>query len=312
MPLRVQLRLIQGERSEFRQDLPSFMPIPAATFRRPWLLVLPSFAWLAVLVGLPLIFVFILSLTRREASGVIDWTFGLTNYLRAFDRLYLLIYLRSFVLAAVTTVLCLMVGFPVAQFVASQRSTAVKNLLLLLVTLPFWTSFLVRTYAWIILLRTEGVVNQTLLHWKLIQEPLPLLYNNFAILVGLVYGELPFMILPLYTVLEKIEKPLVEASADLGCGAWQTFWRVLLPLSRSGVAAGVILVFIPSLGAFLIPDLLGGAKSVMVGNLIQSQFAIVRDQPFGSAIAFLLTVLVLVLLALSYKSMRQSVEGKVP
>jgi spermidine/putrescine transport system permease protein len=287
------------------------MPIPAAAFRRPWLLMLPSFVWLVVLVGLPLIFVLVLGLTRREASGVIEWTFGLANYLRAFDRVYLLIYLRSFVLAAVTTILCLIVGFPVARFIATQESAAVKNLLLLLVTLPFWTSFLVRTYAWMILLRTEGLINQTLLNWKLIQEPLPLLYNNFAILVGLVYGELPFMILPLYTVLEKIEKPLVEASADLGCGAWQTFWRVLFPLSRSGVAAGVILVFIPSLGAFLIPDLLGGAKSVMVGNLIQSQFAIVRDQPFGSAIAFLLTALVFFLLALSYKTLRQSVEGKV-
>ena len=307
-----QLRLDSGSGFEFRQDRPFFMPIPAATFRRPWLLVLPSFAWLAVLVGLPLIFVFVLSLTRREASGTIEWTFGLTNYLRAFDRLYLLIYLRSFVLAAVTTILCLMLGFPVAQFVAAQRSTAVKNLLLLLVTLPFWTSFLVRTYAWIILLRTEGVVNQTLLHWKLIQDPLPLLYNNFAILVGLVYGELPFVILPLYSVLEKIEKPLVEASADLGCGAWRTFWRVLFPLSRSGVAAAVILVFVPSLGAFLIPDLLGGAKSVMVGGLVQSQFAVIRDQPFGSAIASLLTGLVLFLLVLSYRALRQSVEGKVP
>lgn len=280
-------------------------------FRRAWLWVLPAFLWLAGLIGLPLLFVLVLSFTRRQATGEIEWVFGLTNYLRAFDGLYLLVYLRSFLLAIATTGLCLVLGFPVAQFIARQKSTASKNFLVLLVTLPFWTSFLVRTYAWMILLRSEGLINQALLHLGFIQEPLSLLYNNFAILVGLVYGELPFMILPLYTVLEKVEQSLLEASADLGGGAWQTFWRVLVPLSRSGIAAGVILVFIPSLGAFLTPDLLGGAKSIMAGNLIQSQFAVVRDFPFGSAIAFLLVLLVLLLLAVSYQATKRSVEVKI-
>jgi spermidine/putrescine transport system permease protein len=258
-----------------------------------------------------LLFILVLSFAGREASGEIDWVFGLTNYLRAFDPVYLRIYLRSFTLAGVTTLLCLTLGFPVAQFIASRSSVPAKNLLLFLVTLPFWTSFLVRMYAWMILLRTEGPINNLLLRCGIIQEPLSLLYNNFAIVVGLTYGELPFMILPLYTVLEGIEKPLLDASADLGCGAWQTFWRVLLPLSRSGMAAGVILVFIPSLGAFLTPDLLGGAKSMMAGGLIQSQFAVVRDQPFGSAIAVLLTILVLFLLAVSYQATKRGVEVKV-
>lgn len=260
---------------------------------------------------MPLVFVFVLSFARRETGGGVQWVFGPENYLRAFDGLYLSIYLRSIGLALTTTLLCLVLGFPVAQFIALQKSATRKSVLLFLVTLPFWTSFLVRTYAWIILLRTEGLINKILLDWGIIQGPLSLLYNNSAILIGLVYGELPFMILPLYTVLERLERGLMEASADLGCGAWRTFWRVLLPLSRSGIVAGVILVFIPSVGAFLTPDLLGGAKSMMAGNLIQSQFAVVRDQPFGSAVACLLTGIVLVLLAASYKATKRSVEVRV-
>lgn len=273
--------------------------------------MLPAFLWLALFIGMPFLFVFLLSLSQRLPSGDVLWSFGISNYSRAFDPIYLAIYLRSGLLALLTTVLCLAVSFPVAMFIAHQESRTVKNLLVFLVTLPFWTSFLVRSYAWIILLRTEGIINNALVGMGLVSEPLPLLYNHFAILVGLVYGELPFMILPLYTAIEKIDKSLLEASADLGCRERQTFLRVLLPLSRPGIIAGVILVFVPSLGAFIVPDLLGGAKSMMAGNLIQSQFAVVRDQPFGSAVAFLLAALVLVLLAVSYRTVRQSVDAKI-
>ncbi len=140
---------------------------------------------------------------------------------------------------------------------------------------------------------------------------MPLLYNNFAILTGLAYAELPFMILPLYTALERIDKSQVEASSDLGCTAWQTFWRVLVPLSRPGVTAGVVLVFVPSVGAYLTPDLLGGAKSLMAGNLIHNQFAVVRDHPFGAAIAFILTVVALALLASSYRATREHAELRI-
>ena len=273
--------------------------------------ILPSFTWLLFFIFLPLVFVFLLSLTRREPTGEIEWALGVSNYVRAFDKLYAVIYFRSLFLAGACTLLCLILAFPLAYFIALQKSASVKNVWLFLVTLPFWTSFLVRTYAWIIILRTEGLINKGLMECGLIHEPLNLLYNNFAILIGLVYGELPFMILPLYTVLEKIEKSLLEASSDLGSSPSQTFYRVILPLCHSGISAGVILVFIPSLGAFITPDLLGGAKSMMVGNLIQSQFTIVRDQPFGSAIAFLLTAAVLVLLALSYKTARRSAEVKI-
>jgi len=272
---------------------------------------LPAFLWLLLWLGLPLLIILAFSLARRETYGTVQLGLHLQNYLRAFDPLYLAIYFRSLVLSAVTTILCLILAFPVAYFIALQKSSLIKNLLLFLVTLPFWTSFLIRTYAWIIILRTEGLINSRLMDWGVIETPLNLLYNNFAILIGLVYGELPFMILPLYTVLDRMNKSLLDASADLGCSPFKTFFRVLVPLSRSGIWAGTILVFIPSLGAFLTPDLLGGAKSMMVGNLIQSQFAVVRDQPFGSAVAFLLAVVILILLGISYRTTKRGAEVRV-
>jgi len=267
--------------------------------------------WLFLLIAGPLAFVFILSLTRRSPAGGIEWILGVSNYLRALEPLYLWIYWRSLLLALATTLICIVLGFPVAHFIAQRPSAALRNLLIFLVTLPFWTSFLIRTYAWILLLRTEGIINNALLELGIVQQPLPLLYNNFAILAGLVYTELPFMILPLYTALERIDRSHLEASSDLGCNGWQTFWRVLLPLSRHGITAGVVLVFVPSVGAYLTPDLLGGAKSLMAGNLIHNQFAVVRDHPFGAAIAFVLTVVVLVLMAVSYRATRDHAELRV-
>jgi spermidine/putrescine transport system permease protein len=175
------------------------------------------------------------------------------------------------------------------------------------VILPFWTSFLVRMYAWIFLLRSEGLVNVAL--GKLGLPVLNLLYNDFAVLLGQVYGELPFMILPLYASLEKLDRSLLEAAADLGAGPARALWRVTLPLTRPGIAAGAVLVFIPSLGAYLAPDLLGGARDIYVGNLIQSQFAVARDMPFGSAVSFLLSLLVLALLFLFRRPLAASQAG---
>jgi spermidine/putrescine transport system permease protein len=172
-----------------------------------------------------------------------------------------------------------------------------RSLLLVLVILPFWTSFLVRMYAWIFLLRSEGLVNQTLLALGL--PALDLLYTSGAVLIGQVYGELPFMILPLYATLERLDRSLLEAAADLGASPARALWRVTVPLSTPGIVAGCVLVFIPSLGAYLAPDLLGGARSVYVGNLIQGQFAVARDVPFGAALSLLLSLVVLLLLWLS-------------
>jgi spermidine/putrescine transport system permease protein len=176
-----------------------------------------------------------------------------------------------------------------------------------LVILPFWTSFLVRMYAWIFLLRNEGLLNHLLTGLGL--PALPLLYNDAAVLLGQVYGELPFMILPLYASLERLDRSLLEAAADLGAGPARALWRVTLPLSRPGIVAGCVLVFIPSLGAYLAPDLLGGARTVFVGNLVQAQFAVARDVPFGAAVSFLLTLLVLLLLVVFRRPLRAAQEA---
>jgi len=251
---------------------------------------------------LPLVYLFAVSFAERSPYGTIQWVLGLGNYVRAFQPLYLEIYWRSVWMAALTTVATALLAYPVAYTIALVASPRWRSALLLLVIIPFWTSFLIRTYAWMVILRTEGLVNNLLLALHLTHEPLRLLYTPFAVFMGLVYGELPYMILPLYAVLQKLDRSLLEAAADLGAGRFRSFWRVTLPLSVPGLVAGCVLVFIPSIGAFITPDLLGGAKSIMVGNLIQNQFAAVRDQPFGSAVAFALTFVVLALLMASLRS----------
>ena len=264
---------------------------------------------LVCLIGffvLPLLYLLGISFARRSPYGTVEWILGLANYARAFQPIYLEIYWRSLWMALATTALCILLAYPVAYTIARRVPPRWKSALLLLAVIPFWTSFLIRTYAWMVILRTEGVANTLLLDLHLIHEPLRLLYTPLAVFIGLVYGELPFMILPLYVALEKIDPALLEAAADLGASGRRAFWKVTLPLSRAGLVAGTILVFIPSVGAFITPDLLGGARTMMVGNLIQNQFAMVRDQPFGSAVAFLLTFVVLALLALTLRTAERS------
>ncbi len=233
------------------------------------------------------------ALTRGPYGGFsLPWTFE--SYARLFDSLYLRILGRSFWIAGVSTLFCLLLGFPLALFIS--RSGERKNLYLTLVMLPFWTSFLVRTYAWMFLLRDTGLINTVLQRIGLIHDPLPLLYNDGAVVLGLVYGFLPFMVLPLYASLERLDRNLLEAAADLGARPFATLWRVTIPLCSPGIRAGFILVFIPCLGAYLTPDLLGGGKSVMVGNLVQNQFTTARDWPFGSAMSLALMAIVMLLL----------------
>ena len=265
-----------------------------------------SMVWLVGFFLLPLAYLLAVSFARRSPYGTVEWVLGLGNYVRAFQPVYLEIYWRSVWMALATTALCALLGYPVAYTIARRVPARWKSACLLLVVIPFWTSFLIRTYAWIVLLRTEGVVNTVLLDLHVIHDPLRLLYTPFAVFIGLVYGELPFMILPLYVVLEKIDKSLLEAAHDLGAGTVRTFLKVTLPLSTSGLVAGTVLVFIPSIGAFITPDLLGGARTMMVGNLIQNQFAMVRDQPFGSAVAFLLTFVVLALLVVTLRTAQRA------
>lgn len=256
-------------------------------------LLLPGLVLLAVLFYLPQLLMLGVSLGSRTAYGGVEPGVSLANYLRALDPLYLTILGRSVVLAAATTLLCLALGYPVAYWLARRAPRRYRSALLALVILPFWTSFLVRMYAWIVLLRSEGVVNLALSGLGLPRAEL--LYNDFAVLLGQLYGELPFMIIPLYVSLEKLDPSLLEAAADLGADARRAFLRVVVPQTLPRIAAGCVLVFIPSLGAYLAPDLLGGGKTAYIGNLIQGQFAVARDMPFGAALSFVLSLAVLAL-----------------
>jgi len=271
-----------------------------------YLLISPTWLVIGGFFLLPLVIMLVISFGQRGTYGglkpiedlaqyILSGAF-LSNYRQTFDALYMGIYWRSLWMAVLTTVFCLVISYPIAYYIAIIAPARWKNLLLALVVIPFWTSFLIRTYAWMLILRTEGLLNTVLLQSGLIQAPLDLLYNEFAVMVGLVYGELPFMILPLYASLEKLDLTLLEASSDLGANHVSTFWRVTVPLTLPGIVAGIVLVFIPSIGQFVVSDLLGGAKSMLAGNLIQNQFAIARNKPFGSAVAFELTAVVLVLL----------------
>jgi spermidine/putrescine transport system permease protein len=265
------------------------------------LLATPALLWLLLFLVAPLVIVLVVSLATRGPYGKTVYDLTSANYLRAFDSLYLQAYWRTIWIATVTTVMTALISFPVAYYIALRVRPRWKRVLLVLTVIPFWTSFLIRTYSWILLLRSEGVINSALVHTGLIGEPVKLLYSDFAVLAGQVYGELPFMILPIYVVLERLDIRLLEAAQDLGANRLWTFLKVTLPLSRPGVIAGTVLVFIPSLGAFITPDLLGGAKSVMIGNLIQNQFSQL-NQPFGSALSLILTAAVLVLLAIAMKA----------
>jgi spermidine/putrescine transport system permease protein len=264
-------------------------------------LLAPALLWLIPLFLGPLLVVVIVSLATRGAYGKIIYDFTLGNYLRAFDPLYLPAYWRSLWIAVSTTVLCAAVSFPAAYYIALRAHPDRKRLLLVLTVIPFWTSFLIRTFAWILLLRSEGVINSALIGAHLISSPLKLLYTDFAVLIGQVYGELPFMILPIYVALERLDRRLLEAAQDLGANRLWTFLRVTLPLSRPGLIAGSVLVFIPSLGAFITPDLLGGAKSIMIGNLIQNQFTQLNN-PFGAALSLILMLSVFLLLGIALRA----------
>ncbi|MGF1482027.1 MAG: ABC transporter permease [Cyanophyceae cyanobacterium] len=257
------------------------------------ILLLPATVWLLIFFVFPLLLVLVYSFLERGTYGGVTWTFTLSNYQRLADPLYLGVFLRSFWLALITTCACLLIGYPLA-FLIATRPPRWRNPLLLLVIVPFWTNFLVRTYAWIVLLRTEGVVNVVLQGVHIIDAPLNLLFTPLAVSIGLVYGYLPFMVLPLYATMERFDFSLVQAAQDLGANDWLTFIRVVWPLTMRGVVAGSLLVFIPSVGAFITPDILGGAKTIMVGTLIQNQFLSARHWSFGSALSIALMAMIVI------------------
>ena len=256
--------------------------------------VTPAVVLMLFTIAVPAGIIVVYSVLSRGAYGGVELPWTLENYTRLIDPLYGGIFVRSLALAAAATALCILLGFPLALFIGHSGTR--KNLYLSLVILPFWTSFLIRLYAWMFLLRDTGLINTALQSLGLIRQPLPLLYNTGAVLLGLVYGFLPFAVLPIYANLERLDKSLLEAAADLGARPFSVLTRVTLPLCAPGIAAAAILVFVPSLGTYITSDLLGGSKTILIGNLVQNQFTTARDWPFGAAVSIVLMIVAVVLM----------------
>jgi spermidine/putrescine transport system permease protein len=262
----------------------------------------PVVAYLLLFFLLPLVLVVLISFTTRGPYGQTVYDFTLENYARFLDPLYLKVLWRTVLFGVGTTLTCLVMSYPLAFYLARQGHRK-RDRLLMLLMIPFWSNFLVRTYAWIIILKTEGLLNQVLMALGIIHRPLEMMYTQGAVVLGYIYTWLPFMILPLYVSMEKLDKRLLEAAKDLGANSLMVFLRIVIPLTAPGAIAGTILVLIPALGMFAITDLMGGAKTVMLGNLIQNQFGAARNWQFGSAVSCVLLLLtVIALYAMSGKS----------
>jgi len=273
--------------------------------RTRWSLLSPAVLTIACIGILPLSIVLLYSFLAPGSYGGIKWEFSLNAYVQllfqedifdetlSFTTDYIQIFMRSVGLGLFSTIACLIVGFPTAYFIATQPP-ARRNTWLFLITIPFWTNLLIRTYAMLLILRDQGVINLSLIKIGLIERAIPMLYTDFAVGLGLVYAFLPFMVLPIFASLEKLDFRLVEAGFDLYADRFKVLKRIVIPLAKPGIAAGCILVFIPSLGAYITPELLGGGKKLMIGNLIYLQFGSSRNWPFGSAISLILMLMVLV------------------
>lgn len=260
------------------------LPLPGQS---PCAILLPGLAWAVGFILIPMMLVLVLSLATRGTYGGVRWQWTLVNYVDLVHPLYGRILVDSIIMAGSTTLICLVLGYPLAYHM-SRASRRWQVVWLMAIMIPFWSNFLIRTYAWMFVLRTEGFMNTVLLEWRLIQTPIDILYTKTAVLVGLVYGYLPFMVLPLYVAMERMDRHLVEAAYDLYASRSAVFWHIIVPVTKPGLVAGSLLVFLPTLGAFITPDLLGGARTMMVGNLIQHEYLVVRDWPLGSAISLVL------------------------
>lgn len=277
--------------------------------KRGKMLVLPSMVWLGLFFALPLLIVVGVSFASRTAYGQVVFQWTLENYARFLEPLYLTIFVSTLGTAFLTTLLTFAMGYPVAYTIAMVLPKKWQQAGIILVMIPFWINFLIRSYSWVIILRAQGLVNTFLLHLGVIQVPMSLLYNNYAVMLGMVYALLPFMVLPIYVSLEQMDKRLLEAASDLGAAPFTAFRKITLPLTLPGVAAGSILVFISSLGMFVVPDIMGGAKSALMGNVIQNQFLAARDWPFGSALSIILALLSLIMIVLYYKALQAQKGG---
>jgi spermidine/putrescine transport system permease protein len=293
------VRRVRGGRVSARLQ-PAEVPAESGAPRgappwRAWLLLSPMVLWLLCFVIAPSVILFVYSFCERDELGRIVYRFTWANFTRVADPIYLRIFARSIGYAGLTTAICIVVGYPVAYCVARAREKA-RQWLLLLIMIPFWTSFLIRTYAWITILKQDGLLNGFVRAAALPLGPFDLLYTPTAVVIGLVYAYLPFMILPIYGSAEKLDGALIEAAYDLGAGPLRVFSTVIIPLTLPGVAAGTLLVFVPAIGMFAITDLMGGARVPLIGNVIQNQFLQARNWPFGAALG----VVFMVLFAVTY------------
>jgi spermidine/putrescine transport system permease protein len=257
--------------------------------------------WLLFFSLVPYGLVIVASLLSHDENSLIKLPFTLASYTALTNLTYIRIFENSFYIAGLCTLICLVIGYPFA-FVIARMQSAMKGLLILLIIIPFWTSSLIRTYSMITILKSKGIINSALMWLGIIDKPIPMLFNNTSVLIGLVYNLLPFMILPLLTNIERLDNRLIDAARDLGANRFTTFRKIIIPLTMPGIIAGCILVFLPAMTIFYIPDLLGGAKSILLGNLIENQFLIASNWPFGSAISIVLAVLLAVLLFSYWKS----------
>jgi spermidine/putrescine transport system permease protein len=274
----------------------------AARYR---LLAAPALIIVGIFGIIPLLIILVYSFLKAAPFGGVEWVFSTDGYVNflfqrdifddslQFTPDFLLIYLRSFFYALLTTIICLLIGFPTAYFMAT-RPPSQRNWWVLLITIPFWSNLLVRTLAIMFVIRDQGLINNILIGLNLIDKPITMLYTNFAIMLGLLYSFLPFMVLPLYASLEKMDFRLVEAGLDLYATRRQVLWRIVIPASKAGIVAGCLLVFVPALGAYVTPLILGGGRHLMIGDLIAQQFGTGRNWPLGSALALILMAFVLV------------------
>ncbi len=278
------------------------------------------YLWFALLIAVPVLIVLKISLSEMETtsiSSMISWADGwptlklnFSSYLFiSGDTLYVQTYLSSIEYALITTIICLAIGYPFAYFMA-RSPKHLQPMLLMLIMLPFWTSFLLRIYAWKTLLVSNGAINNVLLALGIIHEPLAMMNNSFSLLVGMVYSYLPFMILPLYANLSKLDLRYLEAAADLGTSPFKAFWLITVPLSKAGIIAGSMLVFIPAVGEYVIPELLGGPNTLMIGRVLWDEFFSNNDWPMASSVAVVMILLILLPMALFNKYQSEQAEGK--
>ena len=261
----------------------------------------PVIIYAIVLILFPIIYILFLSFQTSDNYGGIIYSLTLNNYLKIFDIVYLRVLYKSACIAIITTFICILIAYPFSIFISEKKANTQK-ILITLVMIPFLTNSLIRTYGWIVLLRKEGVFNSVLRSLNLIDNPISFMYNNLGVFIGLVYTLLPFMILPVYSSVSKIDKKVLEAAEDLGANSYRKFMKVILPQTLPGIFNGSLMVFIPAIGMFFIADLLGGGKIMLIGNLIKNQFLVSRNWPFGAAISIFLIVITFILVKFYKKS----------